>query len=268
MIISDYHRFAFVHIPKNAGTSIRAQLARIDERNGYYAARREGEQNHIRDYCHLTLAQLDQLYPEELERLQAYTTFCVLRDPVTRFNAAVAEYAKQELRRDISTFSLSERLELINDVIKKLNDFGASELPYWLVWFTPQAAFIEHRGQRFVSHIFPINDLSGAFALIREKTGISLDTHRRKNQSVAFSGNFSRIAARIGRHARCVLGEGMYTSIRHSARAILLLPLADSDKVSPEEMRERDTFVKDFYFDDYSIWREALANARENFTGG
>lgn len=266
MIISDESRFAFVHIPKNAGTTIRAQLSPIDDRNGFYAALRADEQGIVYDYSHLTLAQLSRLYPAEFQRLNNYTTFCLVRDPAARFDAAVSEYAKQYLRRDIATFSRAERLALIKDLIEKLNYFGTSELPYWLVWFTPQTAFIEWRGKRVIPHVFPVDNLSGAVALTYEKTGILLDTQERKNQRVDFRNNAIRRAVRIGRHARRFLPKKLYTKIRQPMRAMLLESARNSEDRLVKEIEEKEGFVKEFYLDDYAIWREALLGEARNWT--
>lgn len=254
MIISDQHRFAFVHIPKIAGTTIRAQLAPIDDRNGFYAARRVDAQGNERDYCHLTLAQIGRLYPDELERLKNYTTFCLVRDPAARFDAAVAEYAKQYLRREISTFSPRQRANLLKDIIEKLKYFGISDLPYWLVWFTPQVAFIEQNGERVASHVFPIDDLPRATALIYEKTGIQIDTQDRRNPRLEFRNGIGRRAAITGRSVKHLLPRKWYAEMRRTMRSALLETSYTPLDHSGRDNTSKNDFVREFYARDYAIW--------------
>jgi hypothetical protein len=73
MPISDYHRLIFIHIPKNAGTALEQSL--MTRKSGH---------NHWQTY--------QQKYSEEWNN---YTSFAVLRDPISRF-VSCYNYARMD----------------------------------------------------------------------------------------------------------------------------------------------------------------------------
>ena len=70
MLISDSHKFAFIHIPKCAGTTVRKSLLKFDTRNNFYWMHNtlegfglQGEKTTIDfDKSHLTLNVLKYYY--------------------------------------------------------------------------------------------------------------------------------------------------------------------------------------------------------------
>jgi hypothetical protein len=57
MIVSDRHRFVFIHIPKCAGTSVRNVLEGFDETGGRFNTRIADDPKFGRlDYTHLPLS--------------------------------------------------------------------------------------------------------------------------------------------------------------------------------------------------------------------
>lgn len=258
MIISDNYRFAFIHIPKNAGTTIRTQLSGIDDRNGFYAVRRQDEYGKKRDFAHLTLAQLSRQYPDELARLKTYTTFCIVRDPFARFDAAVAEYAKQILHQEIALLSRQKRAELVTKIIEKLEKYGTGDLPHQLVWFTPQADYIQHDDECLVSRIFLMNGLFDAFDLIHEKTGIRITEQARKNPRLEFRTGLVRRMANVGTHAKLLLPTKWYTAIRHTMRSALISQCSSRDEQIFSGNTGRDEFIRKFYARDFKILEATL----------
>ena len=88
MIIDDEHRVAFVHIPKCGGTSVRNQLAAIDSCKGEFYGRRPHERLGLLDYCHIPLQTLAREFPTAYEKVGAYQSFAIVREPHARFASA------------------------------------------------------------------------------------------------------------------------------------------------------------------------------------
>lgn len=88
MIISDTYRFAFIHIPKCAGTTVRQYFDKYDQK-----AIESGLKSHpefgVFDYNHIPLHVLHYFFLTEYEKVRAYYSFAILRDPFARFPSSV-----------------------------------------------------------------------------------------------------------------------------------------------------------------------------------
>ena len=107
MIISDTHKFIFIHNPKCAGSSIRAALMKFDTRSNFYSRFGRDYVNeemdaydkkagvvHVIDKAHIPLARLRTKYPEDYALLQDYLTFTMCRHPLSRLLSAFEEYTR------------------------------------------------------------------------------------------------------------------------------------------------------------------------------
>jgi hypothetical protein len=86
MIINKTNRFAFVHIPKCGGTSVRKVLDTFNEWS-YLGNPWIGETKKLGTvhFSHLPLQALRILFPEDLELVLKYESFALVRDPYERF---------------------------------------------------------------------------------------------------------------------------------------------------------------------------------------
>lgn len=94
MIISETKAFAFIHVPKCAGTSIRNSLSPHDTRNNYlwmhYSMPGASETcaNLSIDKAHMPLVISKNLYPDDSRLLSELTTFAASRHPIKRLTSA------------------------------------------------------------------------------------------------------------------------------------------------------------------------------------
>lgn len=95
MIVSHRHRFVFLHVPKTAGTSLRASLSRLDPtcESGWEWAWSPDQMRHV-DRAHLPMRDLEAS-PRHRRLLRDYFTFAVVRDPFDRFVSGVLEHMRQ-----------------------------------------------------------------------------------------------------------------------------------------------------------------------------
>jgi hypothetical protein len=94
-IINHHHRFVFVHIPKNAGTSVAQYLSQVSSyRDQEIGATELGEalapayRRRFDLHKHSTYAEIEQVVGAEL--MGSYTTLAVARDPYERTRSTFA----------------------------------------------------------------------------------------------------------------------------------------------------------------------------------
>src|SRR5215468_7000541 len=95
MIICDDRQFAFVHIPKCAGTSIRRALRQADTTGEAFFRIADHPVMGLVHLAHLTLADLAEHYPDTLAQIARYRSMAIVRDPVERFYSAVFQRLRE-----------------------------------------------------------------------------------------------------------------------------------------------------------------------------
>src|ERR1700744_524201 len=95
MIISDPHRFVFVHVPKCAGTSVRRALRAIDTSDGQFWRIGEHPEMGAVHFAHLTLPDLARYFPETLAKIRDYQSMAIIRDPRDRFFSAIFQRLRE-----------------------------------------------------------------------------------------------------------------------------------------------------------------------------
>ena len=186
MIISDSRQFVFVHIPKNAGTSIRAALAPFGDGQAAVAP----------DTTHETLPALLARCPQ----LAAHFKFAVVRNPWERL-VSLFFYAKQRLAPTFPQFQaindLETMLRLLDRDVAWLRDMHAVR---------PQTDYIcGAAGARLTDFVARHERLDADFAEACRRIGVTVALPR-KNASrhdrwalyyTAWGRDF--VAARYGR---------------------------------------------------------------------
>lgn len=159
MLISDSHKFAFIHIPKCAGTTVRKSLLKFDTRNNFYWMHNtlegfglQGEKTTIDfDKSHLTLNVLKYYYEDDFKLLNEYTTFAFSRNPVTRlvscFFCTRPNLVNQDIKLIRSTF------ESYVDSLSDLNFFDAR-----FVHSTPQSKYHIHNNKNMVDVVIKLEE--------------------------------------------------------------------------------------------------------------
>lgn len=149
MIISDELEFAYVHIPKCGGTSVKSsnpnlELTSVD--NGH------DQMSH-----HVPLVHIKATDPELYKKVFNYNSFAHVRDPVARFRSALFEHSRNFLQLSSSYCDDASLLRLaysVADVLEN-NDFP---YPEKYEHFTPQHCYIEVDGVCIIKNIGVIGD--------------------------------------------------------------------------------------------------------------
>ena len=93
------------------------------------------------DWTHLPLEVLAGDFPDVMARFDTHTSFAVARDPMQRFESAMAQRAKMYIGKELAQFDKSDLRSEIFRVISHL-DSGQRLLPAEFAHFTRQTDFV------------------------------------------------------------------------------------------------------------------------------
>jgi len=255
MIISDEHRFAFVHIPKCAGTSIRKGLRSIDTAQVAFDRIDAHPVLGMVHYGHLTLDDLATHFPAEFDKITSYRSVAILRDPVDRFFSALFQRLREFKRLDQSQITSAVVEGEARDIVKRLREGGRLELEY--VHFTRQSAFIDHGGRRVVESLYPVDQLQGAFAFIESCTGVRIDAAVQENQTLALrAGALTPVVRHLRKPYTALVPLGLRDRVRQR-----LVRAGLYGRVKGDQLTMRNgallRFIEDHYREDFELHASA-----------
>lgn len=270
MIISDHHKFAFVHIPKCAGTSVRRALAPFDDRHDRYYA--TGVAPHPRlgllDHHHVPLAVLASDFPDDFACLETYESYALIRDPVARFPSSLHERLVQRGGARLEKLGPDEIAREVDAVISELSRLAPGEpvLDPALIHFSRQTDYVALDGRRLVRHLFPTADVAQMIAAIaaRTATPIAFETRNERLRYAWKPLHYADVAIRtpIERLLPRALWKPAFTAIKAVFRRAGVIrrpanPLADLPNAA--EIR---AFIDEFYAADLALLAEIAGGAR------
>ena len=185
MIISDKHKFAFIHIPKCAGSSVRSELAQYDDMRGRFYVEGKLRVHPVLgplDYNHITLRVLRSYFEDIYKRLQGYRVFAVCRDPYERFPSSLAQRLMMYRGATIQNLSGNEIRFEIDQVIDYLSK-EESILDPEFIHFEKQINYVEIDGKKIVNHLYCIEEIDCIAQAVGEIVGADLYFSRRVGEN-------------------------------------------------------------------------------------
>ncbi|HEX4080051.1 MAG TPA: sulfotransferase family 2 domain-containing protein [Rhizomicrobium sp.] len=254
MIISDPHRFAFIHIPKCAGSAIRSQLSRYDSYEGRFSQKGIHPELGQVDLSHLPLSTLRDFFPGEFEKLNAYRSFAVVRNPYTRFLSAVLQHV-QEFEKatydELHFASVASRASQIADRLEA----GEGRRPEF-VHFTRQSDFVAIDGRRVVPNLFAFEDIAPFALALQNEFGMAFDVTQRLNKSLVQDRAPLRVMRRaIGPTYRRVVSEGVRNRINRAINKARIIKTPEALYEKLLGRRELRGFIEEYYADDLALHR-------------
>lgn len=259
MILCPTYGFAFVHVPKCAGSSVRRQIETCDLENTVFG--RVGRHPVLGkiDYGHIPLSVLREHFTDAYAFLMGNDCYAVVRDPLARFGSAVRQtlwayhkkpmtlYSKQELRE--------ETARIMDDVAKDID-----ALPYRLTFFQRQGDFIRDRDQTVVKNVYAIEHVDQLLEEIGARVGRRLDLRMRANQNVSLRyKSIGGIAYRVNDLLFRYAPGGLHKTIKQAALPFLARKQDAAAESGLLDLPEVCAFVSEHYAADDEIYREALA---------
>lgn len=248
MIVSHRNRFAFIHIPKCAGTALRAPLEPLQEEPEFSQG---GAQDHPGlgrvDIAHVPLATLADHWPNLFETLRAYRLFAVLRDPVERFGSAMGQHAQMYRDQPIERMEKGELRALLGDIIERLDGARTGMLPAELIHFQPQVDYVEWDGQSLVDNLY---DVSHAGRALRDIGQLMSDGSLRATHTLP-EGNRGMIPRSRAAGLAWKVAKRLPV-LRRSAQSLLLRRRQEALLPMLREARIA-AFLKDYYRRDFAL---------------
>lgn len=271
MLYIEKHNLAFVHIPKNAGISVRTAIeATVGLSHEPLASDLgvsvvEAERLSIKGVdisglgrvqpVHIPLAFLENHFPASWAALTGARSFSLIRDPRARFFSALLQHL-QEYRG-----SGSVRIDdpLVRDEAKKVCEYLAKHTAFCemeFIHFARQTDFVDRDGERIVTAIFPVEAIDKATRWIERETGLKLTVehgHTRREPT--------RIGARIRPVARLAANGLLPRRVRDMIHPLWvksgLFANAASRYDASDLGSDVEAFIAGFYAPDLALYTAA-----------
>ena len=192
MIIIDKKKFAYIHIPKVAGTVIRELLSEHADENINRGIIKKHPDLGFMDYNHIPIFVLKDYFPTEFNELSKYKIFSMMRDPSNRFPSSVAQYISMyegipiENARLIDYKNATDKcIKYLKNYIDKQHYLGAKH-----IHFQPQYDYLFYDNKRFVDVLLKIQDIEEMVDKISAYLNIRLSAPENKNQTKEYKNSF------------------------------------------------------------------------------
>jgi len=166
MIISQAHKFAFIHNPKVAGTSVRKAIASYhDYPERFWHQGFLEEHNRVVDLAHIPYRDLDARIKTALSKC---FVFGFVRHPVLRFWASLAEFRRQHADWNVAKLSADE---LLNTWLTPAN----IRYDWRFTHFCPQHYFFYEGNKCKADYIGRHEDFKRSWSNVQKLIGLDLD---------------------------------------------------------------------------------------------
>ncbi len=173
MIISDRHRFVFVHIPKCAGSMVRDAIDALHDQVNVFEFFHEHPRFGRIDLTHVPLEPLRRHFPIAFARTVDYSSHAILRDPRPRFVSCLAQHLRKIGKADLP--GMSERAA-DREVDRTIERLRSGEQPWTdplFVHFQRQVDFVSLDGEQIVDRLHAIERLQDFFDEVQARTGFA-----------------------------------------------------------------------------------------------
>lgn len=275
MIISDRYQFAFVHIPKCAGTTLRHALAPFDEVADRYHDKAVTEHPMLGplDYPHIPLAVLAEHFAEDFSRLDHYRSFALVRDPFQRFPSSLHERLIQRDRKPLDKLNKAEIAREVDAVLEKLSRH-TGERPITdpaFIHFSRQKDYIFLDRQQVVKTIRTVDEVADVLSEISMLVGWSIRPEESKNRRLYHAYPVvDSMQMAIARPIEKALPRRVWKPVFKQLKAVFvaagLLRHAGNPLAELPNAGEIDAFITEFYADDIHLFEKANAARRGRTT--
>jgi len=252
MLLSTEFDFAFVHIPKCGGTSLRDSFRNMPGLHNPLTDARsaipfETDPNHVQ------LCVLRDHAPGLLAHLEACTSYAVLRDPVERFPSALAQHCKMFQGTDLGDLSIPEIRELTEAAIAYLrSEDPVRDRRY--IHFERQVRFTHLDGRRVVDRLFRLNDQAALVADVAATTGYRAPSLNESNAAANFrSATLQKIRLGFPRPIKRLVRDHMPLAGKRAIDQLFFRPSLTQDRLEAILTPDVRNFIADHYAEDFKI---------------
>jgi hypothetical protein len=264
MIISHTYRFAFIHIPKCAGTTVRSPLQVFDDTQGAHTGRvAEHSVLGSLDYVHIPLFILQEYFETDFEKIRDYWSFAVIRDPFARFASSISQrlnrYVGQSIHK-VGAAEIAEEVECSIDFLKK-QPRQKFRLPPEYIHFQKQVDFIYLDDEQVVDTIYSVDEIHQLLRDVSSRVGFDLRNGDgengvlRANQTMVHRNETTRRLIERTRPVTQILIKALPEAVQHKFRTLVYVP-RDQRLESIFSAASVKDFINDYYSEDVELWNE------------
>ena len=264
MIVSTARRLAFLHIPKNAGTSIGSQLATAFPED---VVRLDCTANPAAGAFfadHPTLWQIDLLSPELLARLRDYDVIAILRDPFDRFRSALAEYIRTQTKADPHKLDPAQYVHIIDEVRTVVS--GDPRWPRAFNFFRPQHEFIDYQGQRYANRLYDVRQLAPLRDYLSVQYGVRFNAAPPARQTWSYGATTRHMVNILAPGLRRALPERAYLAFKDRVKP-LIAKRSNNMFHAALERRDIQDWIKTAYQEDFRLYQELTETGTSSDAG-
>lgn len=273
-LICDRYRFAYVHIPKCAGTSLSVALKKHVTWDERFLGARPDPETGERPYLshpelgrlngpHVPLVTMRDCFPDAFAKLGSYAAYAITRDPAPRFPSAVAQHVREFRGGEIHEYQPEELEAVVEDCIAALRKNPVNPgLAY--MHLLRQSDFVWLDGDRITDFVYPMEALDEMTGDISERFGFPLELHRRSSNptEAPLSGPMGALQKGVARVSKATMPPGFHEQVRQFVRGYERRRSSSKTGAVFASDRVRD-FVAEFYAQDAELY----ARAREWVAG-
>jgi len=265
MIISNTHRFVFIHIPKCAGTTVRQPLSKF---NDWGEAGPPWQINDpvlgAIDYGHMPLYTLRDHFEEEFKTVTDYWSFAMVRNPFARFASSVSQRLKMYSNQPIHRSNLDDIRKAIDESIDYLSQQPRSNhrLPPEYIHFQKQIDYIELDGEQIVDSLYTVDDVDKLLEEVGQRVGRSLGQSNqaggvqpRANQSIVFRNDLLRWVIETARPLSNKVSRLLPEGVKQWVRDQIYIPRDQRMKNLFTADYIQD-FIRDYYAEDIALYKK------------
>lgn len=269
MLILNQEKLFFIHIPKCAGTYVKAIAGHLDAYPKQFDRVKCHKNIGKIDFTHIPLNVMRDHFPEIFKKLDHYNSFAIIREPHERFRSSLSQYLKMYSDKPIHSFNSKELIfEAIRviELIKKYYLNGI--LPYELIHFQPQNTYTHLNNEKKVTNLFMQEDVEKVIDFLKQ----SIEPNSINENVKIVKNSYTRNESKVYRSEfiRLIL-DNSYFSIRKIIHARLntnlknMLKKLFMKKLPKDyfETREIYDFVEEFYRLDIEIYTD-LKRSKSN----
>jgi len=277
MIISDRHKLAFIHIPKCAGSTVRSELASIDERAERYENKLVAWHDALGliDYHHLPLVYLKDLFRDDFDIINYYQTFALIRDPFDRFPSSMAQRLKMYKETTLEKIAERDLWAEIETVVSSLSKLKDCEpvICHDLIHFARQSDYTHIAGERYVKNIYKVENVGGLLSHVASLVGSDFSANARENTSTRrLSAAHMRIFVNVVRGAvNFIPGKDRRIGINQKINDIIYNKYGEKNlhKITFDAFKSKYVrdFIEYFYKNDLGLLDNFDRSYDGNYTG-
>lgn len=256
MLLSSELNFAFLHVPKCGGTSLRESFRGMPGLHNPLAEVREAIPYET-DPNHVQLCLLREYAPGLMARLVPCTSYAMLRDPVARFPSALAQHFKMFHDTDLGKLSLAD----VRAATATAIDYLAANDPVTdrrYIHFERQVRFTHLDGRQVVDRLFLLDDQAALVDDVAVTTGYRAPSLNESNTSASFRNEtLQKIRLGFPQPVKRLLRDYMPLAGKRAIDRMFFRPSLTQARRDAILSAETRAFITAHYAEDFAAFRKA-----------